>query len=372
MASRNKSTSDQNFVNNPSSNKIHQGFSTRTTSKHSEVFKHTQIHRRLDIFCLDRIALAFKMEVLRNCESPIEMNSFDADMNSTISPENEAMLPNRGNDKSLQNNNHIRNEAKHDPDEESDLGFFNHFVACLCFLVIIATFPLSMLFCIKVTQEFERAVIFRLGRVLPGKAKGPGIHFILPCIDDLAKVDLRTITINIPPQEALTRDSVTVTVDAVVYFCIKDAKRSVTKIRNAAGSTKLLAQTTLRNMIGTKTLAEALLNREEVSRQMQIILDEATTPWGVKVERVEIKDLRLPQHLQRSMAAEAEAAREASAKIVAANGELKAAMSLKEASKIISQSNVAIQLRVLQTLNAISTERNSTVVVPMPSKLLNI
>lgn len=321
------------------------------------------------------------MEVLRDCQSPIELNSFESEMNNVdveinckVLPEKQAMIPAEANEKNSvhNNNNHARTEAKSADDEENELGFFNHFVAFLCILVMIVTFPLSMLFCIKVTQEYERAVIFRLGRVLPGVAKGPGILFVLPCIDDLAKVDLRTITINIPPQEALTRDSVTVTVDAVVYFCIMDAKRSVTKIRNAAGSTKLLAQTTMRNMIGTKTLAEALLDREDVSRQMQAILDEATTPWGVKVERVEIKDLRLPQHLQRSMAAEAEAAREASAKIVAANGELKAAMSLKEASKIISESYAAIQLRVLQTLTTISTERNSTVVVPIPSKLLEL
>eukprot|EP00112_Aurelia_sp_Birch-Aquarium-sp1_P017515 Seg4069.1 transcript_id=Seg4069.1/GoldUCD/mRNA.D3Y31 product="Mechanosensory protein 2" protein_id=Seg4069.1/GoldUCD/D3Y31 len=315
------------------------------------------------------------MEVLRDCQSPIEMNSFDVEVNSKsdgLTHEKQAMIPANSNENALlNNNNHSNAAAKSAHDEEEALGLFNHLVAFLCIIIMIITFPLSMLFCIKVTQEYERAVIFRLGRVLPGVAKGPGLLFVLPCIEDLAKVDLRTVTINIPPQEALTRDSVTVTVDAVVYFFIKDAKRSVTKIRNAAGSTKLLAQTTLRNMIGTKTLAEALLDRKDVSSQMQIILDEATTPWGVKVERVEIKDLRLPQHLQRSMAAEAEATREASAKVVAANGELKAAMSLKEASKIISESSAAIQLRVLQTLTTISTEKNSTVVVPLPTSFLS-
>ncbi|XP_065067689.1 mechanosensory protein 2-like isoform X2 [Rhopilema esculentum] len=229
------------------------------------------------------------MEVLRDCQSPIEMNSFEVDMNSKsgrISPERQAMIPSHETKNSLNNNSNHSNNAEKNPNEvEAELGFFNHFVAFLCIIVMLLTFPLSLLFCIKVTQEYERAVIFRLGRVLPGSAKGPGLLFVLPCIDEMAKVDLRTVTINIPPQEALTRDSVTVTVDAVVYFFIKEAKRSVTKIRNAAGSTKLLAQTTLRNMIGTKTLAEALLDREDVSRQMQAILDEATTPWGVKVER---------------------------------------------------------------------------------------
>lgn len=287
------------------------------------------------------------------------------------SSEKQAMIPINFNDHSA-NNNHARPvvSVKNVLDEESDLGFFNYLMTFMSLLIVLVTFPLSMLFCIKVTQEYERAVIFRLGRVLPGCAKGPGILFVVPCVDEISKVDMRTITISIPPQEALTRDSVTVTVDAVVYFCVRDAKRSVTKIRNAAGSTKLLAQTTLRNIIGTKSLSEALQDREGVSKAIQTILDEATTPWGVKVERVEIKDLRLPLHLQRTMAAEAEASREAKARVVAAEGELRAARSLTNASKVISESFGALQLRVLQTLTTISSEKNSTVVFPIPSQFL--
>ncbi|VDN93556.1 unnamed protein product [Brugia pahangi] len=187
--------------------------------------------------------------------------------------------------------------------------------------------------CVKVVQEYERVVVFRLGRLMPGGAKGPGIFFVVPCIDTYRKVDLRVISFEVPPQEILSKDSVTVAVDAVVYFRISNATVSVTNVEDAARSTKLLAQTTLRNILGTKTLTEMLSDREAISLQMQITLDEATEPWGVKVERVEVKDVRLPIQLQRAMAAEAEAAREARAKVIVAEGEQKASRALKEAAE---------------------------------------
>merc|ERR1712038_1895192 len=152
----------------------------------------------------------------------------------------------------------------------------------------------------KVVQEYERVVIFRLGRLLPGGAKGPGIFFVLPCIESYQKVDLRTITLGVPPQEVLTRDSVTVSVDAVVYYRVSNATVSVANVENAHHSTRLLAQTTLRNILGTKNLHEILSDRESISGSMQTVLDEATTAWGIKVERVEIKDARLPVQLQRA------------------------------------------------------------------------
>uniref|UniRef100_A0A915LUK8 Band 7 domain-containing protein n=1 Tax=Meloidogyne javanica TaxID=6303 RepID=A0A915LUK8_MELJA len=225
---------------------------------------------------------------------------------------------------------------------------------------------------IKVVQEYERAVIFRLGRLLPGGAKGPGIFFIVPCIDTYRKVDLRVLSFEVPPQEILSKDSVTVAVDAVVYFRISNATISVTNVEDASRSTKLLAQTTLRNILGTKTLAEMLSDREAISLQMQATLDEATEPWGVKVERVEVKDVRLPIQLQRAMAAEAEAAREARAKVIVAEGEQKASRALKEAADVIAESPQAIQLRYLQTLNSISAEKNSTIIFPFPVDLLTI
>ncbi|TRY63257.1 hypothetical protein TCAL_02605 [Tigriopus californicus] len=237
-------------------------------------------------------------------------------------------------------------------------------------LLVMVTLPFSLCVCFKVVQEYERAVIFRLGRLLPGGSRGPGIFFILPCIESYQKVDLRTITLGVPPQEVLSKDSVTVSVDAVVYYRVSNATVSVANVENAHHSTRLLAQTTLRNILGTKSLHEILSDRESISSSMQFALDEATEPWGIKVERVEIKDVRLPVQLQRAMAAEAEAAREARAKVIAAEGEQKASRALKEASEVLSGSSSALQLRYLQTLNNISAEKNSTIIFPLPIDLL--
>jgi len=197
-----------------------------------------------------------------------------------------------------------------------------------------------------------------------------GLFFILPCIDSFVKVDLRTVSFNIEPQEILSKDSVTVAVDAVVYYRVLNATMSVINVVNSSNATRLLAMTTLRNVLGTKNLGEMLSDRENISQVMQSHLDEATEAWGIKVERVEIKDVRLPQQMQRAMAAEAEATREARAKVIAAEGESKAARSLKDASDIISQSESAIQLRYLQTLTQIAAEKNSTIIFPLPMDLL--
>merc|ERR1719273_389965 len=234
----------------------------------------------------------------------------------------------------------------------------------------MVTLPFSLFVCFKVVQEYERAVIFRLGRLLHGGSRGPGIFFVLPCIESYQKVDLRTITLGVPPQEVLTRDSVTVSVDAVVYYRVSNATVSVANVENAHHSTRLLAQTTLRNILGTKPLHEILSERDSISQAMQSALDEATEPWGIKVERVEIKDARLPEQLQRAMAAEAEASREARAKVIAAEGEQKASKALREASDVMAQSHVALQLRYLQTLNSISAEKNHTIVFPLPIDLI--
>ncbi|KAL7644853.1 UNVERIFIED_CONTAM: hypothetical protein RMT77_004670 [Armadillidium vulgare] len=241
----------------------------------------------------------------------------------------------------------------------------------ISYLLIIATFPFSLCLCIKVVQEYERAVIFRLGRLLKGGAKGPGIFFIVPCIDSYSKVDLRTVSFDVPPQEILTRDSVTISVDGVVYYRVYDPLGAEINIQDISHSTRLLAATTLRNVLGTRNLAEILSERESISSTMQSSLDEATDPWGVKVERVEIKDVRLPVQLQRAMAAEAEAAREARAKVIAAEGEQRASRALKEAADVINESPAALQLRYMQTLNAISAEKNSTIIFPLPIDLLS-
>jgi len=249
-----------------------------------------------------------------------------------------------------------------------DRGICHLVLVGFSYLLVIVTFPFSLFVCIKIVVEYERAVIYRMGRLLG--AKGPGLFFILPCIDDITRVDMRTVSFDIPPQEILTKDSVTVAVDAVVYYKIYNPVYSVNNVENAAHSTRLLAQTTLRNQLGAVTLAGLLSERERISDIMEQILDKATDPWGIKVERVEVKDVRLPQQLQRAMAAEAEAAREAQAKIIAAEGEMNASKALKEAADVIAQSPGALQLRYLQTLTAISAEKNSTIVFPLPMEIL--
>ncbi|XP_076816774.1 band 7 protein AGAP004871-like [Clavelina lepadiformis] len=249
-------------------------------------------------------------------------------------------------------------------------GFCGLLLMLISFILIAATFPFSLCSCVKVVQEYERAVIFRLGRLLGG-AKGPGIFFIIPCTDEYRKVDLRTRTFDVPPQEILTKDSVTVQMDAVVYYRVRDATMAVTNVENVDGATRLLAQTTLRNMLGTKSLSEILTDREQIAQGMLASLDEATDVWGIQVERIEIKDVRLPMQLQRAMAAEAEAAREARAKVIAAEGEKNASVQLKEAADVMASAPNAMQLRFLQTLNTISAEKNSTIVFPIPIDLLS-
>ena len=245
-------------------------------------------------------------------------------------------------------------------------------ITVISYVFVVCTFPLSLFFCIKVVNEYERAVMFRLGRILPGGPKGPGIFFILPCIDTYRKVDLRTVTFDVPPQEILTKDSVTVSVDAVIYYRVFQPTTAITNVVDFSHSTRLLAATTLRNCLGTKSLSDILMDREGISQYMQVSLDGSTDPWGVKVERVEIKDVRLPIELQRAMAAEAEASREAKAKVIAAEGEHKSSRALKEAAEVISESPNAIQLRYLQTLNSIAAEKNSTIIFPLPMDLLPI
>jgi len=259
-------------------------------------------------------------------------------------------------------------------DDGEDTSYCGSAVSTVIFilslLLIIATFPFSLCVCVKMVQEYERAVIFRLGRIKRGGPVGPGLFFIVPCMDTIVVTDLRTVSFDVPPQEILTKDSVTVAVDAVVYYKISSPMQAVCNVNDYAKSTKLLASTTLRTILGTRNLSEILSDREHIAKDMLTNLDLATDPWGVKVERVEVKDVRLPQQLQRAMAAEAEATREARAKVIAAEGEQKASRALKEASDIISESPAALQLRYLQTLTNISAEKNSTIIFPLPIELM--
>uniref|UniRef100_A0A6J0U7G2 Stomatin-like n=1 Tax=Pogona vitticeps TaxID=103695 RepID=A0A6J0U7G2_9SAUR len=263
-----------------------------------------------------------------------------------------------------------RGSPRIDGSSEEPLGLFEWILVGLIMAAVVVTFPLSIWLCIQVVMEYERAVIFRLGHLRKGTARGPGIYFVLPFIDHIIIVDMRTISFDIPPQEILTKDSVTVYVDGVVYYRVKNATLSVANVVYADPATRLLAQTTLRNVLGTKNLCQLLSDREEIARSMQTTLDETTEEWGIQVERVEIKDVKLPVQLQRAMAAEAEAAREARAKVIAAEGEMNASRALKEAAMVIAESPAALQLRYLQTLTTIAAEKNSTIVFPLPLDIL--
>jgi len=238
-------------------------------------------------------------------------------------------------------------------------------------LIVLATLPVSLIFVVKVVQEYERAVIFRLGRLLSGGASGPGVFFIIPCIDIYEKIDMRSHTYEIPPQEILTKDSVTVFVNAILYYKVTNATHAVANVDDYSGSARLLAATTLRNVLGTLNLGDILSQRESIAKEMQSTLDVATEAWGVKVERVEVKDVRVPEQLMRAMAAEAEAARDARAKVIAAEGEHKASRSLRMAAEVIMDSPAALQLRYLQTLNSIAAENNSTVIFPVPIDIMS-
>lgn len=242
--------------------------------------------------------------------------------------------------------------------------------AVAAFLLVIAAVGIIVLVqSIKVVQEFERGVIFRLGRVVSG-AKGPGLFFIIPIIDKMVKVNLQTIAVNVPSQEIITRDNVTVRVDAVAYFNVVDPIRAIINIQNYLFATSQVAQTTLRSVCGTAELDELLSERDRLNGQIQHIVDELTEPWGVKVTLVEIKDVVLPQEMQRAIGRQAEAERERRAKIIAAEGEFQASQKLSEAAAIIGVNPIAYQLRVLQTVTEVAAEKNSTLVLPFPIELL--
>ena len=222
---------------------------------------------------------------------------------------------------------------------------------------------------IKVVQEYERGGVFRLGRFVG--LRGPGLVFIIPFIERMRKVDLRVITMDVPSQECMTRDNVTVTVDAVIYFRVVDAADAILKVLDYIKATSLLAATTLRNVVGQSELDELLAHRDRLNEKIQVVVDEGTNPWGIKVSMVEVKDVELPQSMQRAMAAQAEAERERRAKVVHAEGEYQAATKLAEAASIIATEPAALQLRYLQTVTSIATERTNTILFPLPLDLLN-
>jgi regulator of protease activity HflC (stomatin/prohibitin superfamily) len=221
---------------------------------------------------------------------------------------------------------------------------------------------------IKIVQEYERGVIFRLGRLIG--PKGPGIFLIIPIVDRMVKVDLRTVTLDIPAQEAITKDNVTLRVNAVAYFRVVNPSDAVVNVENFKQATYQIAQTSLRSVLGQSELDELLTHREAINHKLQQIIDQSTEPWGIKVSIVEIKDVELPDTMKRAMAKQAEAEREKRAKVIHAEGEFDAALKLRQAASTISQEPAAIQLRYLQTLTEIAVEKNSTIIFPLPIEFL--
>ncbi len=242
-------------------------------------------------------------------------------------------------------------------------------VALIVVVVVAILVILVLSAAIKVLREYERGVIFRLGRLL-GAPKGPGLILLIPVVDRMVKVDLRTITLMIPPQEVITKDNVPARVNAVCYFRVVDASASVVQVENFMVATSQIAQTTLRSVLGQHSLDELLSEREKINLILQEIIDEATAPWGIKVSIVEVKDVEIPSDMQRAMARQAEAERERRAKIINAEGEFQAAERLKEAALVMEQAPIALQLRYLQTLLEIGASNNSTIIFPAPIDLI--
>ena len=239
-------------------------------------------------------------------------------------------------------------------------------------VVILAVLFLLLLIvlaaAVRILREYERGVIFRLGRLIA--QKGPGLILLIPFIDQMVRIDLRTVTLNVPPQEVITKDNVTVRVNAVAYFRVVDPNKAITEVENFLLATSQIAQTTLRSVLGKAELDALLAERERLNVDLQQIIDEQTEPWGVKVSTVEVKDVELPAEMQRAMARQAEAERERRAKVIAADGEFQAAAKLSEAADIISRNPATLQLRYLQTLLEMGVNQNTTIVFPIPLDLV--
>ena len=241
--------------------------------------------------------------------------------------------------------------------------------AIISVVVVVILIVVVLVASVKVIREYERAIVFRLGRLLP-EPKGPGLFFLIPIVDRMVKIDLRTITLMIPPQDVITKDNVPARVNAVCYFRIVDPKAAVVQIENFMVATSQVAQTTLRSVLGQHSLDELLSEREKINTILQGIIDETTAPWGIKVSIVEVKDVEIPSDMQRAMARQAEAERERRAKIINAEGEFQAAERLTEAAVVMSENPIALQLRYLQTLLEIGSNNNSTIVFPAPIDII--
>jgi regulator of protease activity HflC (stomatin/prohibitin superfamily) len=241
------------------------------------------------------------------------------------------------------------------------------FPLAIVIIVIIVLYILAS--AVRILREYERGVIFRLGRVLDGGVKGPGLILLIPIIDKMVKVSLRIVVMDVPPQDVITQDNVSIKVNAVIYFRVMDPQKAIIEIENYLAGTSQLSQTTLRSVLGQSELDDLLSQRDKINVRLQHIIDEQTEPWGVKVTHVEVKQIDLPQEMQRAMARQAEAERERRAKVIAAEGEFQASQKLSDAAKILGEQPSALTLRYLQTLREIGTENNTTTIFPLPLDL---
>ncbi|XP_064004398.1 podocin [Pogoniulus pusillus] len=252
------------------------------------------------------------------------------------------------------------------------LGICEWLLTILSFLFVIMTFPISIWFCMKVVREYERAIVFRLGHLLPGRARGPGLLFFLPCLDTYHKVDLRLKTLEIPFHQVVTKDMVTLEIDAVCYYRLENASLLLTTLTSISSAIQLLVQTTTKRLLAHRAFSELLLDRKTISQEIKVALDAVTGCWGIKVERTEINNVQLPAEVRQSLAAEAEAQRQAKVRVIAAEGEKAASESLRMAAEILSSAPAAAQLRYLHALHSLTAEKPAAFILPLPLDAMNL
>nr|XP_056700676.1 podocin [Euleptes europaea] len=266
----------------------------------------------------------------------------------------------------------LESEKLEEGTKSGDLGFCEWVLVLLSLLAILITFPVSIWFCMQIVREYERAVLFRFGRLLRGRPRGPGLFFFLPCLDTYHKIDLRLKTLEIPFYEVITKDMASLEIDTVCYYRIENAMLLMTTLANLSSAVQLLVQMIAKRTLAHRSLTEILMERKTIGQEIKVAVDAVTCQWGIKMEQTEIKDVRLPAELQQSLAVHAEAQRQAKAKVIAAEGERAASESLKRAAEILSTTPAAIQLRYLHTLQALSADKPPTFVLPLPFDLMNL
>ncbi|KAM6124259.1 podocin [Pterocles gutturalis] len=266
----------------------------------------------------------------------------------------------------------LDSEQQEEGAKSPGLGICEWLLTILSFLFIIMTFPISVWFCLKVVREYERAIVFRLGHLLPGRARGPGLFFFLPCLDTYHKVDLRLKTLEIPFHQVVTKDMVTLEIDAVCFYRLENASLLLTSLTSISSAIQLLVQTTTKRLLAHRAFSELLLERKSISQEIKVALDAVTGCWGIKVERTEINNVQLPAEIRQSVAAEAEAQRQAKVRVIAAEGEKAASESLRMAAEILSSAPAAAQLRYLHALHFLTAEKPPAFILPLPLDAMNL